>query len=212
MMIKKYSYKGIPVAGGRGFGLAPLAIAAISLGAKLIPTLGKLLGMKPRGEFQKFARNLYPYMRTAAAQSGLPVYCMWFGDWVGVNPDGSYGVAIGKEITASGYYPGRAEIETYQNGANPFYRTDGPKGSDIVNHPEQAFFELFDPMGIVNDMPEIIGGGGSPEGSSDIVKNAGSVIPLNSGVSSQSVFGGVPWLLLGGAGIVAYLIYGRKRG
>lgn len=187
-----------------GFGVLPVAVPLVMkfapLAMSLIKGLGSLLGIKPRGNFQKFSRTLYPYMRTWAQQSGLPVYCMWFGDWVGVNPDGSYGVAIGKEQTASGYYPGRAEEETYLNGANPFYHTmcDRSDG-DCVNHPEDGYFELYDPLNVAQGV--LASSTGSPVSST-----AGQ----DQGFSMSGMVGG-NWLLIGVAGLAAWFFFGRKK-
>jgi hypothetical protein len=204
----RHNYQNIAVSQNVGFGIVPQIIMGVSIGSKLLSAMGPLIGVKPRGQFQKFARNLFPYMHTAAAETNLPVYCMWFGDWVSVNPDGSYGVAIGKEITANGYYPGRAEMETYQNGTNPFYRTDGPKGTDLVNHPEKAYFELYDPLGVANDLPAVVGNTSGVTGSSDIVTSA---VTQTSGISLQSITSESSLIWIALAGLAAYWFFGRKK-
>jgi len=55
--------------------------------------LSRLIGVAPRGEFQKFARTIYPRMAAQAAATGQKVYAFWFGDAIVVNPDGSWSVA-----------------------------------------------------------------------------------------------------------------------
>lgn len=184
----------------------PLILKFASIASGLIRSIGSLIGIAPRGDFAKFKRTLYPFMRTAAAQTGLPVYCMWFGDWVGVNPDGSFGVAIGKEITAHGYYPGRAEEETYQDGLTPFYKTNCDRADgDCVNHPADGYFSLYDPNGVTQGMPEVVGG---PDGGTGVSPDAGKA---SAGTTQASILGGSNLLLIGAAGLAAYLIWGRNK-
>jgi len=65
--------------------------------------LGQLIGPLPRGEFRKFCREIYPGMQNYANRSGTNVYCFWFGDIIGVRPNGEWEV-VGRPETLTGFY------------------------------------------------------------------------------------------------------------
>jgi hypothetical protein len=203
----------------KGFGFAPAAAAPIaaasgplapfvlgaSIASSLLPGIGRLFGAAPRGQLQKFQRTLYPYMRTVAARSGVPVLCYWFGEIVEVKPDGSY-AAVASNMTlseAEGYWQSRI--------APPFYiarcyRSDG----DCVNNPADARFDLYDPSGTYQG-PEI-----ASEGPYSPTTGGGVIVP-GSGLNLSSVFptGGnigqiLAIVLIGGAVLLAMGRKGKK--
>jgi hypothetical protein len=185
--------------------LAPIVMGA-SLASSLITSLGSLFGAAPRGELQKFQRTLYPYMRTVAAQNGVPAICLWFGEAVQVRPDGSY-AAIASNLYLSDF---NARLDSF---GPPFYvvrcyRSDG----DCVNHPGDAAFELYDPYGAAAGLP--VAPVGAPSGSYAPSTGGGVILP-GSGVMRASVAptglleGKLPLILLG-AGVIA-LLAAKKR-
>lgn len=82
--------------------------------------LGKLFGIRPRGDLQKFHRTIYPYMAGQARLTGLPVYVFWFGDTVVVNPDaqGSFGVAASSGVIDNYYL----FLNQLKDAGKSFYR------------------------------------------------------------------------------------------
>lgn len=185
-------------------------VPGISLATGLISTIGKLFGAAPRGDLQKFNRTAYPYMRTLAARSGIPVYIGWFGDAVRVNPDGSYG-AYG-DMT---HYEARLEA----NGETPFYAATCPH-SDCVNKPQDLNFELHDPYGLTTGLQENVDTI-SPTMQNQVYSDLPAApagdsnrIRLNADTAQAGILGGMSMPLLIGIGLVAAALFGdsRKRG
>lgn len=118
-----------------------LAIAAIKIAPIALNVIKDVLGIPPRGNLQKFQRTLFPYMKGLAVQYSVPVFCQWFGDCVGVWPDGHYGIQYSKDEHDTRY-------KTYEEklvanlGSSFFFMGCG--GTDCVNHPEQAYFVSYE--------------------------------------------------------------------
>lgn len=173
----------------------------------LITTIGSLFGAAPRGNFEKFKRTAYPYMRTLAAQAKIPVCIGWFGDVVAVNPDGSFGVVLEQstgwptKLASSGYHP------FYEADCN---RSDG----DCVNHPSELFFRLIDPYDITKELAQT---------SSALVLNPSNTIPTVSSTGSKTLLMPVSQaglfptdedanklLLYGGIAVIAFMLISSK--
>jgi hypothetical protein len=87
-----------PGGGGDMTGLETTAIIKgggliVDKAPDIIGVLGRLIGVPPRGDLQKFNRVMVPPMVRQASATGLPVDAFWFGDIVRVNADGTYGVS-----------------------------------------------------------------------------------------------------------------------
>ena len=171
---------------GMAWGAASSAASVIpggSLVVDLVRSIGSLFGMAPRGDLQKFQRTVYPFMATLAKKSGLSVYCLWFGDAVGVRPDGSYGIADpGINLSKADLIKRISEV--FESGRQWYYAACPRPDDDCVNNPSDLLFELH---------------GAAASGG------------ILGGVFESGMFSGkwaIPVLL--GAGIVAYLIWGRK--
>lgn len=180
-----------------------------SLIGSLISGIGKLFGAAPRGELQKFQRTAYPYMRTLAAQSGIPVLIGWFGEAVAVNPDGSYGVIL----------PDMTNYETrlLQQGYHPFYsatcsRSDG----DCVNHPADLGFVLNDPYDVAPKLEEVVVSVSPTKTTETAIPQTGTGTLMN--ISPKPGSGGFmtsgmdisSLLLYGGIAAAAYLLLAGK--
>lgn len=146
--------------GGSAFSLVSGTINSVVPGASLvtslISTVGKIIGIAPRGDLQKFQRTVYPFMRTLAAQTGLNVYIAWFNDYVVVHPDGSYGIAVPDPRPGSNvpWSELEAKIPALQ-GTAAYYLTGCDRSDDdCVNHPSDLRFELQDPYGTAGTAPE----------------------------------------------------------
>ncbi len=169
----------------------PLAVvAAAKLAPSIISALGSIIGIPPRGDLQKFQRTAYPYMRACAEQSGLPVYCYWFGDMVRVAPDGNYGVVVASTSIAAGM----AKLEAM--GQSFYFAECSRPDGDCVNNPASLNFVLHDSGGLLS-------------GVTNAVKNILG-IGEPSGVQQTSVLGGWTLPLLIVAGVLAWIIWGRK--
>lgn len=177
----------------------------------LISAIGSLFGAAPRGNLQKFQRNAYPYMRTLAAQSGIPVFIYWFGEAVGVNPDGSYGVVY--PYGSAELYENKLEME----GKVPFYAATCPI-SDCVNNPSQLGFQLHDPTGIARNAQDVVlSVKPSTQPTQPVTLPSGQVTNLTARSGSTyktGILGGMSDMLVWGgiAAAVYMLMSGRKRG
>lgn len=71
-----------------GMGVEPVSIGAAA--AKIGSTiLSKLIG-SPRGEYQKFGREVAPILQQQIARTGEPAFAFWFGEAVGLGPQGEF--------------------------------------------------------------------------------------------------------------------------
>jgi len=76
--------------------------AAVSTVTTVSEFFGKLVGVLPRGDFQKFKRTIYPHMVVQADRTGKGVYAFWFGDVIRVGPGGSWGsVAVVSSVAGA---------------------------------------------------------------------------------------------------------------
>lgn len=87
----------------------------VEVGSKVWGALKNLIGVPPRGDFQKFARTIYPQMASRASETGKPVYAYWFGDVIKVEPSGSWSVVYnaGTLAAAQSYWQRQAEQEAF---------------------------------------------------------------------------------------------------
>lgn len=176
-------------------------VPGASLLTSLVSTIGRLFGAAPRGDLQKFQRTVYPFMRTLAGKTGIPVYCLWFGDVVGVESDGSYGISI------PNVYGGTAgairSIDAAGIGVY-YYATCPRSDDDCVNNPTDVVFELHDIYGVLSGVDESVTTGELPS------LPAGGGVPSQAGLFPSSG-SGVNILLMGGAAI-ALIMFTRSRG
>ncbi len=136
-------------AAGSASKIAASFVPGGSLFSKLISGIGSLFGAAPRGNFAKFKRTAYPYMRTLAAQSGIPVIIGWFGETVAVNPDGSFGVIA--------QHSSDFQARLINSGYHPFYSaTCDRSDDDCVNNPKDLGFVLNDPQNQVSSLADTI--------------------------------------------------------
>lgn len=173
----------------------------------LITGIGSLFGAAPRGNFEKFKRTAYPYMRTLAAKSAIPVTIGWFGDVVMVKPDGSFGVIAPQ---TAGY-----EQSIIALGYHPFYAATCLRpDNDCVNNPHDLGWALFDPY---NESSSIV------RGSQAASIPAGSVLPTidvpvvpvgDGGVNQAGMLSGGmnPWLVMSALGLAVVLFTNKKGG
>lgn len=198
---------GIIGAAGTASKIAASFVPGASLFGKLISGIGSLFGMAPRGNFQKFKRTAYPYMRTLAARSGIPVCIGWFGDVVAVNPDGSFGVILEQ---STGWPKKLAD-----SGYRPFYEADCDRSdADCVNHPKDLYYRLFDPQNSVSSLQDIVlsiepsnkAVTTLPDGSSTLLVPSTKPAISLMGIDLKSL------LLWGGLFGAAYMIFTEKKG
>lgn len=157
-------------------------VPGVSLAVDLITTIGKLIGIAPRGDLQKFHRTVYPYLRTLAQKANVKVYCFWFGDAVQVSPDGSYGIAI---PNLNSVEEAKAKIGILQGDTPWYYAGCGRSDDDCVNHPDGLAFE--------------------PHGNMALASGSGSVI--SSVLSGGSIW---PIVLIGG-GLIGFAFWSAKK-
>lgn len=134
-----------------------------SLVVDLIHSIGSLFGAAPRGDLKKFQRTVYPYMRTLAQKSGVPVFIGWFNDIVGVKPDGSYGISVPDPRPGSYVSWGELEsrLEQIQAGEPFYFARCGRSDGDCVNNPSDLQFEAH---GNISAVGSVGGGGGGSFG------------------------------------------------
>jgi len=176
----------------------------------LITSIGKLFGAAPRGDLQKFQRNAYPYMRTLAAQSGIPVYIYWFGEAVAVNPDGSYGVTYGKG------YAENYERQLVNAGEVPFYAAICDPGVDCVNKPSGLGFQLYDPFDETTTLVETVPYGATVP-TRDDTSRGGVTIPRTGEVTPTGQYSAMgidlkSLMLWGGLAGLAYMLITERKG
>lgn len=175
-----------------------ILVSAKDLVGSLLSGLGTLIGIAPRGDLQKFQRTVYPYMRALANRDKLQVQSYWFGELVGVNPDGSYQVLTSKEQGLAGAI---AYQENLKNSGTSFYKTHCPRSDgDCVNHPEDLTFEKVQGSRIGGIIDDILGRDEEPYGDGT------RRVP----VSQSGILSGNSLALMAGAGLIAYLIWGKK--
>lgn len=156
--------------------------------------LGKLFGIKPRGDFQKFSRTIYPLMAAQAKLAALPVYAYWFGDIVEVRPDGTWGV-----YQHAGTLDAAVSLwrQMEAQGAN-FLVLRVPAGVDFDDYRQlasSASFEEFGRPGILDRITDIF----KPQPTAPPTTPADQATPIKAAVP-----------LIAGILIVGLIFAGRK--
>ena len=77
-------------------GFAPVVVPspdpvslAVTIGSTIASVASSIFGFgAPRGNYQKFDREMAPKLRGIMQQTGMPAVCLWFGEVVGIDTAG----------------------------------------------------------------------------------------------------------------------------
>lgn len=173
----------------------PIVGKVLSVIPNFIGDLSGLLGVEPRGEYQKFTRIILPVLKAWASENGYPTYCFWFGEVIQVTEYGQWSVVL--PVGGKGGGPGVSigEAEAYWN-SQPWLssfavmRCSGVllAGATLQTIESGCKFDVYGPSGV-------FGGGGD-----------GNPLPTPSGAG----LGG--WAaVLGLAALGVYYFTSKKR-
>lgn len=152
------------------YGMSGMGIEPVTIGLTVFSAIGKLIGAAPRGEHQKFQRNMYPAMAKQAQATQIPVICYWFGETIIVQPNGQYSVLVSKDQASS--YQQSYAIAAQKLSGQAYYITQC-SSDDCANHPENIYFgdpENEEYVSVTrNQNPQ------APTGTSQILAGLGSM-------------------------------------
>lgn len=116
----------------QGMAVEPVSVAVLAtkIGSTI---LSKFIG-SPRGEYQKFGREIAPILSTQIQNTGEPAMAFWFGEGVGIDTDGELIVI-----------PGLASVEAYQAAVQEFANR---RGTGVQSY-EFGQFIRYAPTGFV---------------------------------------------------------------
>lgn len=189
----------------QGLGIVPAIIAGVSAAVSAIQKM-----VKPRGDYQKFERTVYPYATQHAASTGVPCIIMWFGEVLRVTADGQYIVLVGKDNTAAWTSNWLQNWEAFKKSYSEVEAFYDLVGDDCVNHPESCSWQLYGIPGQgsyvfniedVNPTETI-----NSQAPIEIIPQGGESSPL----STAGFSGSLP-VLIAGVAALYFFSKGRKK-